>query len=76
MGRGEKDEVQICSRDESCHSDAVHGICMLINPRSDVCVENLTVMSLEPNTIRPSFGSLSVGLRLMNWKSCGVLNMI
>ena len=81
MERGGTDdpEVQTCARDESCRSNAVHGIFTLSTPRSDACDGNLTVTSLESNMIRPSSGALSrVGLStwLMNWKSCGVLNMI
>jgi len=74
---GGKDEVQTCSRDEICHSDAVHGI---FTPSttlwSDVCDRNSTIMALELNAIWPFSSALSVGLRLMNWKSCGVSNMI
>ena len=73
---GGKDEVQTCATDESCHSDTVHEICTLSILLSDVCDGNLTIMALELNITRPFSGALSVGLRLMNWKSCGVSNMI
>ena len=76
MEKGGKDEVQTCSRDESCHSDVVHGICTPSLPESGVCDGNVTEMALELNAIWPSSGALSVGLRLMNWRSCGVSNMI
>jgi hypothetical protein len=73
---GGKDEVQTCSRDESCHSDAVHGISTLSTRQSDVGDENSTNTALGLNVIRPASGALSVGFRLMNWKSCGVSNVV
>src|SRR5712691_6913690 len=33
-------------------------------------------MAFELNAIWPFSGALSVGLRLMNWKSCGVSKMV
>ena len=37
MEKGGKDEVQTCSTDESCQSDAMHGISTLSLLQSDVC---------------------------------------
>ena len=69
METGGKDEVQTCSKDESCHSDAMHPISTLSTVSLCVCNRNLAMMDLEENVIWPFSGALSVGFRLMNWKS-------
>src|SRR6267154_2795670 len=76
MGTGGKDEVQTCSAAESCHPDTLHRMRSLSAPWSDVCGGNLTITASSLNAIRPFSGALSVGVRLMSWKSCGVSNMI
>src|SRR6267154_6179911 len=76
MGTGGKDEVQTCSAAESCHPDTLHRMRSLSAPWSDVCDGNLTIVASRLNAIQPFSGALSVGVRLMSWKSCGVLNMI
>jgi hypothetical protein len=63
---GGKDEVQTCSRDESCHSDVVHEIFTQSESWLYVCDENVTIMALELNTIWPFSDAFGVGLRLMN----------
>ena len=70
--------MQTCSKDESCHSDAVHPISTLSTPyfESNVFDGNLTQMAQKQNLIRPFSGALSVCLRMMSWKSCGVSKMI
>jgi hypothetical protein len=65
--------VETCSKDKSCHPDAVQGICTLsTTPQSDMCDGHLTLMVSELNEIWPLSSALSFGFRLMDWKSCGV----
>ena len=75
MERGGNDEVQTCSRDESYQSEAVHEI---FKSSTYVCdrTRNLIEMALDIIAILPCFAAHSIGLRLMNWKSCGRSNMI
>ena len=75
MGRGGKHEVQICSIDETCQSNSLHGIITLRHSySSDVSDESWTAAAL-PSKVTWAFSSAFIlSVRPINWVNCGVSN--
>ena len=73
MGRGGKHEVQTCSIDETCQSNLLHGISTMSRLPDD---KRLTVAALMSKKIWASSSAFTVSVRLINWVSCGVSNIM
>ena len=75
MDRGGKHEVQICSIDETCQSNSVHGILTLSIPYlPDVSDKSWTAAALPSKATWASSSASMIGVRLINWVNCSVSN--
>lgn len=76
MERGGKDEVKICTRDETCRSGSSQKMRTANSRWSDVWDESVTVAWPSPKTTQAFSSSFNFGVEEMNRMSCSVSNLI